>query len=455
MDQSLFNPAFAQPAGSPIRELFPYLGRPGMLSLAGGYPSPALFDAEGLRAAAAAALADPAGTLQYGATEGTPALREALAGLSRQRGLAADAGDILVTTGSQQGFDLLLRVLLQPGDVVLVESPTYPAVLQALTLAGVQALPVPMDRDGLRVDAIEPLLAGLPPGRRPRLLYTVPSYSNPRGSRMPQARRAALVALAVRHRLLIVEDDPYGELRFDAEASPGAQAGVGPAAVGPVGADGSARASRHADPAAAAITPLHALGHALCGPVDNPVIHLSSLSKTVAPALRIGWMLASEPLRRRCAIAKQTVDLCTSPLSQAVAAHYLASGRYAPTVEAARQAYARRALVLTDGLRALPGDALQVEPPRGGMFLWLEDDGGAGAAGRRPPTPTPDPRRLFDAAVAEGVLFVPGAAFHVTPPSGLCLRLSFAALDEAALGEAVHRLARAWARALEPVPTAA
>jgi len=301
MLSDLFTPAFAQPAGSPIRELFPYLSRPGMISFAGGYPSPALFDAEGLREAAAQVFTDPAAALQYGPTEGQGPLRQALLALSQQRGIQAEPDQLLVTTGSQQAFDLLVRVLVQPGDVVLVEAPAYPAALQALKLAGAQIVELGMDAQGLQTDAIEASLAQLRAGTRPKLLYTVPTFSNPRGSLLPLARRQALVDLARRHGFLVIEDDPYGELRFSDEAP----------------------------------TPLYALGRQRCGD-DNPVVYLSSLSKTVAPALRVGWMVAPAALVRRCAIAKQTADLCTSPLAQAVAARYLQSGRSPGAVAAPR-----------------------------------------------------------------------------------------------------------------------
>ncbi|MEG1373510.1 MAG: aminotransferase class I/II-fold pyridoxal phosphate-dependent enzyme, partial [Comamonas sp.] len=157
-----FTALFAEPAGSPIRELFPYLSRPGMISLAGGYPSTSLFDAQGLAQAATHAMAQGASALQYGATEGLPTLREALAQQARDRGMQASAADVLVTTGSQQAFDLLVRVLIEPGDTVLVEVPAYPATLQALRLAQAHIVSIPMDEHGLQTDALAQLLADLP-----------------------------------------------------------------------------------------------------------------------------------------------------------------------------------------------------------------------------------------------------------------------------------------------------
>lgn len=402
-----FAPQFAEPAGSPIRELFAYLGRPGMISLAGGYPSPSLLDAEGLAQAASQAMLQGAAALQYGATEGQPALREALAQQARERGMQAQAADVLVTTGSQQAFDLLVRVLVAPGDTVLVEVPAYPATLQALRLAQANMVGVPMDDHGLDTQALAALLAALPATQRPKLLYTVPNFSNPRGSLLAAERREQLVQLALQYGFWLVEDDPYGELRFD-------------------GADGQPQPMPPT---------LRALAEHQAAAGHNPVIYLSSLSKTVAPALRIGWMLADAPMLRRCTVAKQTTDLCTSPLAQGVAACYLHSGRYAPTVERARREYQRRMQALVQGLNALPGTPLRCSAPAGGMFVWAEMD-------RRL-----DPGKLFEAAVAQSVIYVPGKAFYPANPDLHTLRMSFAAPEVPQIEQAVQRLACAMAHA--------
>lgn len=403
-----FSALFAEPAGSPIRELFPYLSRPGMISLAGGYPSASLFDAEGLSAAASQAMQQGAGILQYGATEGVPALREALAAQAQARGMQAQASDVVVTTGSQQAFDLLVQVLVEPGDTVLVEVPAYPATLQALRLAQAHIVAVPMDEDGLQTEALAQLLAALPAAQRPKLLYTVPNFSNPRGTLLSAQRRAQLVQLALQYGFWIVEDDPYGELRFD------------PAP----------------DQALTMPNTLRAVAQRLAPQGHNPVVYLSSLSKTVAPALRIGWMLADAPMLRRCTVAKQTNDLCTSPLTQNMAACYLQSGRYVPTVERARKEYQRRMQALVQGLNALPGTPLRCTAPAGGMFVWAEMD-------RRL-----DPQQLFDAAVAQNVIYVPGKAFYPAQADIHTLRMSFTAPEVPQIDQAVQRLASAIAQVM-------
>lgn len=395
MNDNVFSVAFRQPAGSPIRELFPYLSRPGMISFAGGYPTPGLFDAEGLQEAAAKALAQPA-VLQYGATEGQVGLRGALVLLCAQRGIRADVGEILVTTGSQQGFDLLVRVLLNPGDIALIETPAYPAALQALRLAGAALVAVPTDSDGIDTEKLREILQGLAPGQKPKLLYTVPNYSNPGGSLLSAGRRQALLALAMEHGFLIIEDDPYGELRFTEQVE----------------------------------SPLYSLGQARL-PAANPVIYLSSLSKTVAPALRIGWMLASPEILRRCVVAKQTVDLCTSPLAQMVAAEYLGLDRYAGAVARARAEYGRRAACMAEELARVMGGQVKYSVPRGGMFLWLEL------------VAPVDTQRLFEAAVARNVVYVPGSAFFPDGGAHQGVRLSFASPAVDDIREGVKRLGQA------------
>ncbi|MCO5399042.1 PLP-dependent aminotransferase family protein [Ralstonia soli] len=403
-----FTAVFAQPAGSPIRELFPYLSQPGMISLAGGYPSPSLFDAEGLAQAAAQAMTGEAQTLQYGATEGLPTLRNALAALMSERGIQASAEQLMVTTGSQQAFDLLVRVLIEPGDTVLVEVPAYPATLQALRLAQASIVPVPMDEHGLQTDALAELLRQLPAAQRPKLLYTVPNFSNPRGTLLASERREALVQLACAYGFWVVEDDPYGELRFDAD-------------------DGNTPPMPSA---------LRTVGDRLAAGGVNPVVYLSSLSKTVAPALRVGWMLADSSLLRRCTIAKQTVDLCTSPLAQMVAARYLESGRYPATVQRARIEYQQRMQALVQGITARLDGLVQCAAPAGGMFVWATF------------AQSIDPQALFDAAVSQQVLYVPGKAFYPDRAQLNTMRLSFAAPDVPQIEQAVQRLATAVALAM-------
>lgn len=394
-----FTPAFANPSGSAIRELFKYLAQPGMISFAGGYPAAELFDQPALRQASEQALRDaPLDCLQYGATEGLLALREQLVELMARRGVSTTTDDLLVTTGSQQGFDLLIRVLLQPGDTVLVERPTYPAAVQALRLAGMNMLSAATDVHGLDTEALAAQLADRPRGSI-RLLYCVPTFANPTGACLPVARRLQLLRLAVQHDFLVVEDDPYGALRFHGEAVPS----------------------------------LLQLSTQVPGAVGR-VIHLSSLSKVVAPGLRVGWMIAPPAVRQRCIIAKQTSDLCTSPWTQRIAANYLASGALDRALPRLVAGYREKCQAMLSGLRALDG-YLEVSPPMGGMFVWGRCRDGV------------DAQAVLHRAIEANVLFVPGSAFYADRPDTSSIRLSFAAPDVAAIEEGLQRLRRAFSAA--------
>ena len=390
-----FTAPFQNPAGSPIRELFKYLGEPGMISFAGGYPASDLFDVEGLQAAAARAYQASSRCLQYGPTDGLPELKHELIKLMAQRGARCAPGELLVTTGSQQGLDLLLRVLVSPGDVVLTEQPAYPATLQALRLQQADIVTVPVDGGGLDVDALASRLAsGVV--RRPKLLYTVPTFANPTGATLSRERRIALLKLAVDYRFLIVEDDPYGDLRFSGEAVPS----------------------------------MLALTSEVAGSRDW-VVHFSSLSKIVAPGLRVGWTIAPAEIARRCVIAKQTVDLCSTPWTQASAAEYLADGaleRHLPRITAM---YGRKCGALGDALRSQFGDAIQFHQPEGGMFVWARFAGF-------------DVSALLARAIENKVIFVPGKAFFADHVDTASLRLSFAAPGIEDIHEGASRLKRAF-----------
>lgn len=389
-----FTSVFANPAGSPIRELFKYLSEPGMISFAGGYPASDLFDVDGLAAAQARAFAQPTRCLQYGPTDGLAELKAQLIALMASRGAPCAADELLVTTGSQQGLDLLLRVMVAPGDVVVTEQPAYPATLQALRLQQATIVTVPVDAHGLDVAHLGTLLRE---GKIavPKLLYTVPTFANPTGATLSRERRIALLKLAVEYRFIVVEDDPYGDLRFAGDAVPTL-----------LGLTAEVPRSR------------------------DWVVHFSSLSKIVAPGLRVGWTVAPPEIARRCVVAKQTVDLCSVPWTQAVAAEYLADGALARHLPKITEAYRRKCDALCDALRETLGDAIAFHTPQGGMFVWARLAAVKTSA-------------LLPHAIAEKVLFVPGTAFFAEQADEASLRLSFAAPAVSAIEEGVARLARA------------
>ncbi|MDR5799189.1 MULTISPECIES: PLP-dependent aminotransferase family protein [Caballeronia] len=393
-----FSAPFTNPIGSPIRELFKYLSEPGMISFAGGYPASDLFDVEGLGVAAEAAYARSNVCLQYGPTDGIPELRDELVRLMACRGAKVAGPELLVTTGSQQGLDLLLRVLLEPGDSVVVEQPAYPATLQALKLQRAKVRAVGIDRDGLDVDALEELLSTLPKTERPKFLYTVPNFANPTGATLSKQRRLRLLEIATRYELFIVEDDPYGDLRFAGEPIPS----------------------------------LLAMTEDVPGS-KNWVVHFSSLSKVVAPGLRVGWTVAPLEVTRRCTIAKQTADLCSTPWTQLTAAKYLQSGRLPGHLNFISDAYKAKCDALCNELQGLLDGRIEFLRPEGGMFVWARLISGIDAS------------ELLKRAIDRSVIFVPGVAFFASDAELSSLRLSFAAPSVADIKEGVNRLTAAFA----------
>jgi 2-aminoadipate transaminase len=372
-------------ASSPVREILALTARPGVISFAGGLPAPELFDGAGLRDAFVAALADAGRTLQYSTTEGDPALRELIAARLTVRGLITGAGEVLVTSGSQQALTLVATVTIEPGDRVLVEEPAYLAAIQAFKLAGAEVVPVPCDDDGLDPDAAATLAAR----HGARLLYTVPTFQNPTGRTLPLARRTALVDMAARTGLWIVEDDPYGELRYSGEPVPSMASLPG---------------------------------------AESCVVAISTLSKVAAPGLRIGWLRAPAPLRAPLVVAKQAADLHSSTIDQAAAAHWLARLDLDAHVANLRRVYGERRDALLAGLAdALPPGSTHNRPD-GGLFVWARLPDGW------------DAEPLLGRALARDVAFVPGFPFFAGAPDHATLRLSFSAHPPGEIAEGLARL---------------
>ena len=382
-------------ASSPVREILALTARPEVISFAGGLPAPELFDVAGIRSAYDRVLAEyPARALQYSTTEGDIDLRSAVAARQTARGLPTEAEDLLVTTGSQQALTLLATALLDPGDVVLVEDPCYLAALQCFAFAGARVVPVPTDDDGLVPESLEEIVAR----ERPKLLYLVPTFQNPTGRTLPAARRRAVAEAAERHGFWIVEDDPYGELRYDGEPVPWIAS----------------------FPAAA----------------DRTVL-LGSFSKVMAPGLRLGHLRAPAALRRACVIAKQSADLHTSTVDQAAAARYLRDSDLDAHIAVIRAAYRERRDALVAGLSAALPAGSRWNRPTGGMFVWAELPAGY------------DATALLPLAVKHEVAYVPGAPFYAGAPDPGAMRLSFTTHSPAEIGEGLRRLGDALAEGAE------
>jgi 2-aminoadipate transaminase len=376
--------AVERAGSSAIRDLLEITERPGIVSLAGGLPNPDTFPTDALARATAAALAeDPVGALQYGPTEGYRPLRRWVA---QRNGLGADGEEqVLVTSGSQQALELLTRALVDPGELVALADPAYVGALQAFRAAGVELAAIPSDADGLCVDVLAERLAQ---GARPKLVYVVANFDNPSGSTLSAERRIALAHLADRHGFWIVDDDPYGDLRWNGRA---------PVAL---------------------------------RDLTDRAITLGSTSKVLAPGLRIGWAIAPPEVHRSMTILKQSADLHTSSLTQQVVHRTLAEPGFLDAhLARLRRTYHQQAQHLIGALRTTMGDRLTVTEPDGGMFLWAELL-----------APGVDTAALLHPAVEAGVAFVPGAAFGVEDLHPRKMRLSYATAGTAGLDLAVQRL---------------
>ena len=383
---------------SAIRELFKLLGKPGIISFAGGFPDSAMFDVEGIRAASNAALAEePGAALQYGATEGYNPLREQLATFMTAKGATDVAADnLIVTTGSQQALDLLGKTLISPGDKVIVEGPTFLATIQCFRLYGAELISAPIDGNGVKTDELEKLIAE----HQPKFVYLIPTFGNPSGAMLSLERRKAVLEMAVKHNTLIVEDDPYGDLYFG-DAPPPSLLNLSASVPG----------SREL------------------------LVHCGSLSKVLSPGLRVGWMIGPAELLAKATMCKQFSDAHTSTFAQATAAQYLKAGRMPATLANVRKVYAERAQAMGDALRNDLGDAIEFVQPQGGLFVWARLTGAGGKV--------QDGNVLAKRAIEKGVAFVPGTPFFCANPDHATFRLSFATADADKIREGVARLAQA------------
>jgi 2-aminoadipate transaminase len=395
-------PPFANPATAPgppaQRDLLRMASHPGLVSFAASVAALELAPAEALRQALSdALLTDGANALQVGATQGFPPLRQAIADLLKERGLTVDPNTVCVTSGCQQGLVLAAKVFVGAGDAVLVEQPSFLGALEAFRARGARVIGVPIEGDGLRVEALPALIQR----HRPKLLYCMPTYQNPTGRSLSHEKRRALLKIAAAYDLPIVEDDSAGFIHLEGAAPP------------------SLKAEDHA----------------------GYVIHLGTFSKLIAAGLRLGWLVADPPVFEKLVAAKYASDLSSDALVQRAVYRLLAEGTLEAHIARARDAYRERRDVLVEALRrprALPPGAT-FDSPAGGFNLWLE-------LPREGPTST----ELFLEAVRRGVAFVPGPFFFSAGSGGPAssaalrgLRLSYSALSPANLERGVRLLSEA------------
>ncbi|MEW6581468.1 MAG: PLP-dependent aminotransferase family protein [Actinomycetota bacterium] len=394
-DAARYDARFASRASSIVssamRDLMSLAERPEIISLAGGFPDTDSFPPEIFADVMGAVERDFVATaLQYGPTEGLVELRERIADIMASEGAHARVEDIMVTSGGQQAIDLSIRTFVNPGDVVLAEGPTYPGAVPSLTTYEADVVHVPMDDDGLRVDLLEETLDRLAAeGRRVKLLYTIPNFHNPAGVTMSLERRERLVALAHERELIVVEDNPYGQIRFEGEPLP----------------------------------TLYQLDDG-----DGWVIYCSTFSKILAPGIRVGWVVAPAPVLRKMNLGKQGADLCSSTLTQRFILEYLRRYDWRDHVARLNGIYRSRRDAMLDALdREFPGEATWTRP-RGGLFVWATLPSYI------------DTTDLFARAVTREVAFVPGEAAFRDGRGRHSMRLNFSYVEEGTIAEGVRRL---------------
>lgn len=375
---------------SQVRALFAVASRPEVVSLAGGMPFVSALPLDAIADTVARLIRDRgAVALQYGSGQGDVTLREQILEVMEPVGVRAHPDDIVVTAGSQMALDLVVRVFCDPGDVVLVEAPTYVTALGVFSAYQCQVVHVPMDEEGMRPDALRDAVAAVrATGRTPKLIYTIPSFHNPAGVTQGPARRAEVLEVARSNGILLLEDDPYGLLGFD---------GTVPRAIRADEAEG--------------------------------VVYLGTFSKTIAAGLRVGWAVAPHGVREKLVLANETATLCPSNLTQLTISDYLATQPWFDQVKVFREVYRERRDALLESLEALMPDGTRWTVPAGGFYSWVTLPDGL------------DATAMLPRAVAELVAYVPGTGFFADGQGRQSLRLSYCYPEPDRIREGVRRLA--------------
>jgi 2-aminoadipate transaminase len=386
---------------SEIRALFAVASRPEVVSLAGGMPSLTALPMDAVADTVAHMLRTQGLTaLQYGSGQGDPTLREQILEVMVLEGISAHADDIVVTTGSQQALDLVTRIFIDPGDVVLAEAPSYVGALGVFAAYQAQVAHVASDDDGLVPQALEERILGLKAaGKRIKFLYTVPNFHNPAGTTMSLARRPQIVEICHRHGILVLEDNPYGLLGFDREPY-----------------------------------------DAMRAISDDGVVYLGSFSKTFAPGLRVGWALAPHAVREKLVLASEAAILCPSAFSQMTVSTYLATSDWMAQIKVYRELYQERRDAMIESLDALLPQATWTHPD-GGFYVWVTLPKGLNT------------KAMLPRAITERVAYVPGTAFFADGTGQRNVRLSYCYPDPDRIREGVRRFARVVQSELELLET--
>jgi 2-aminoadipate transaminase len=390
---SLFARRTHQMRSSAMRDLMAITARPEVISLAGGLPDTSTFPSDTF-AAIMTQIANEscASALQYGPTEGFDATKERIAEVMLAEGMRADPDDMLVTTGGQQVIDLVTKTFVDPGDVVICEAPTYPGAVPVFSSYEADVVQIEMDSDGMRIDVLEETLERLDrEGRRPKFVYTVPTFQNPAGVTLSLPRRKRLVEIARERELLVLEDNPYGMLRYEGEP----------------------------------LAPLFALDG------GEYVLYLGTFSKIFSPGIRLGWLVAPGPVLAKAQLGKQAADLCTSSLTQQLVALYFGQGRWREYLTGLRMLYRERRDTMLDALAEFFPPEAEWTRPGGGLFIWATL-----------PEFIDTHDLLAKALREEQVAFVPGAAAYVDGRGGSSMRLNFSGADADSIREGIRRIGK-------------
>ncbi|GEB32938.1 MULTISPECIES: PLP-dependent aminotransferase family protein [Brevibacillus] len=379
-------------SSSAVREILKLTQGNQVLSLAGGLPAEDSFPIQEMREAFNRAFDLGAKSLQYGLTDGYIPLREWVASRMKQKHMNVGLDNMLLTTGSQQAVDLLCRVYLDEGDVVLVENPTYLAAVQLFQFRGIRAIPVEGDSEGMDLEDLAKKIAQY----RPKMVYVIPTFANPTGKVWSLERRQGLLAQCKANNILILEDDPYGEIQFDGEAS---------------------------------YRSIFSLDE---HPTNSCVVYTSTFSKIVAPGLRTGWAIGDQRVISMMVKAKQAVDLQSSTIDQIALHELLSRFDLESHIEKIRASYKERMEWMNELLLAQSWDGVQWEKPRGGMFLWVNLPADV------------DAEKLLARSVQEGVAFVPGKPFYAAEPQHNTMRLNYTLLNREDTQLAIARLGKAF-----------
>lgn len=377
---------------SAIRELLKLTNRPGLISFAGGLPDPNVFPAKAIAEITTEVLAEePHRALQYGVTAGDPRLRKALAKWERTQGLEFNEENVIVTTASQQGLELVSKIFIDPGDTVIVELPSYLGGLNSFTSYRADLVTILMDDSGMRTDLLREKLKELnKSGKLPKFIYTVPDFQNPAGVTMSTSRRQELLELCYEYDLPLVEDTPYRELRFEGEAPPD-------------------------------LLSMDNRGH---------VISLHTFSKILFPGMRLGWAIGPKQLIDKMEIAKQSMDLCTPSFTQAIVLRFMEHGLLEPQIERVIKVYRKKRDAMLTALETyMPKvDGMHWTRPQGGLFLWVTLPDGMSA------------EEIFAEAVEKNVAYVLGKAFCADGGGENAMRLNFSFPTEEQIDEGIRRL---------------